>query len=84
MIARFLTKPDDVANNRDLKRMENSLELTLLITHKNQSKEAPASSEPRKLNDVIVELAAPGYKSEVDDSKSSYQERPVFKQSMTS
>jgi hypothetical protein len=38
VIARFLIKPDDVANNRDLKLIENSLELTILVTHQNQAK----------------------------------------------
>jgi len=86
VIARFLIKPDDVANNRDLKLIENSLELTILVTHQNQTKEPTIQEEPLKLNDVIVELAAPNvdHISEKSDSKSSYQDRPVFKQSMTS
>lgn len=59
VIARFLIKPDDVANNRDLKLIENSLELSILVTHQNQAKEPTIPEEPLKLNDVIVELAAP-------------------------
>lgn len=59
VIARFLIKPDDVANNRDLKLIENSLELSILVTHQKQAKEPTIPEEPLKLNDVIVELAAP-------------------------